>query len=182
MKKSKTLQMTVDAMLAALCAVLGYIALDLGNIKITFEGIPVLISALLFGPVDGLIVGGLGTFVYQILRYGFTATTFLWILPYVIYGFLMGAYAKKVNYKFNYILTGIVIILGELMITALNTGSLVIDSKIYGYYTPVFIYGSLGIRLIICFGKGIVLSVVLPALMKVVSNIKEVSILRGESN
>ena len=68
------------------------------------------------------------------------------------------------------------------MITALNTGSLVIDSKIYGYYTPVFIFGSLGIRLVICFGKGIVLSVVLPALMKVVSNIKEVSILRGESN
>ena len=63
MKKLKTLQMTVDAMLAALCAVLGYIALDLGNIKITFEGIPVLIAAFFFGAVDGVIVGGLGTFV-----------------------------------------------------------------------------------------------------------------------
>ena len=182
MKKLKTLQMTVDAMLAALCAVLGYIALDLGNIKITFEGIPVLIAAFFFGPVDGVIVGGLGTFVYQILRYGITATSFLWILPYVLYGLLMGLYAKKVKFKFNYLLTAIVVIAGELMITALNTGSLFIDSKIYGYYSPVFIFGSLGIRLVICVGKAIVISVVLPALMKAVGNIKEVAMLRGESN
>ena len=89
---------------------------------------------------------------------------------------------NSIKFKFNYLLTAIVVIAGELMITALNTGSLFIDSKIYGYYSPVFIFGSLGIRLVICVGKAIVISVVLPALMKAVGNIKEVAMLRGESN
>ena len=48
----KTKQLTLDAMLAAMCAVLGYVALDMGSIKITFESLPILLGAMLFGPVD----------------------------------------------------------------------------------------------------------------------------------
>ena len=33
----KTKQLTSNAMLAAMCAVLGYVAIDLGNIKITLQ-------------------------------------------------------------------------------------------------------------------------------------------------
>ena len=33
----KTKQLTINDMLAAMCAVLGYVAIDLGNIKITFD-------------------------------------------------------------------------------------------------------------------------------------------------
>ena len=40
----KTKQLTLDAMLAAMCAVLGYVALDMGNIKITFESLPILLG------------------------------------------------------------------------------------------------------------------------------------------
>ena len=58
-----TRQLTINAMMAAMCAVLGYIALDMGNLKVTFESLPILISDLLFGPVDGMIVGGMGTLV-----------------------------------------------------------------------------------------------------------------------
>ena len=46
-------------MLVAMCTVLAAIALKLGgNLKITFESVPVHIGALLFGPVDGMIIGG----------------------------------------------------------------------------------------------------------------------------
>ena len=55
----KTKQLTLDAMLAAMCAVLGYVALDMGNIKITFESLPILLGAMLFGPVDGMLIGGI---------------------------------------------------------------------------------------------------------------------------
>ena len=54
-----TKKLTINAMMAAMCAVLGYLALDMGSLKITFESLPVLISAFLFGPLDGMIVGGL---------------------------------------------------------------------------------------------------------------------------
>ena len=83
MKKSKftTRQMALDAVLAAICMVLGYYGPDLGNLKITFEGLPVILAGLLLGPVDGAVVGGIGTLLYQLLRYGVSATTLLWILP-----------------------------------------------------------------------------------------------------
>ena len=45
----KTKKLAVNALLAAMCAVLGALSINLGNMKFTFEGLPVLISALLFG-------------------------------------------------------------------------------------------------------------------------------------
>ena len=53
MNNDRTVRLTVNAMLAALCACLGYISLDLGNLKITFESLPVLMAGLMFGPASG---------------------------------------------------------------------------------------------------------------------------------
>ena len=58
-------------------------------------------------------------------------------------------------------------VLGELGITVLNTGSLYVDSLIYGYYSPVFVFGTLPLRLAICAGKGIVLALLLPTLLRI---------------
>lgn len=57
MRILNTKRLTIDAMLAALCAVLGYISLDLGNLKTTFESLLILL--------DGLLIGAIGTFIYQ---------------------------------------------------------------------------------------------------------------------
>ncbi len=67
--------MTMDAMLAAVCVVLGCVGLNLGNNKITFEGLPVLIAAMMFGPIDGMIVGAVGTFLSQLIMWGLMITT-----------------------------------------------------------------------------------------------------------
>ena len=67
----KTKRLAVDAVLSAMCAVLGAVAIDLNSIKITLESFPVLLGALLFGPVDGMAIGFVGTFLYQLLRCGF---------------------------------------------------------------------------------------------------------------
>jgi len=165
----KTKQLSRDAMLSALCAVLGYISLDLGNLKVTFESLPILLAALLFGPVDGLLVGAVGTLIYQILRYGFTATTVLWMLPYMLAGAAAGWYAKKKDFRQTPRQTLVLVILLELMITVLNTGALYIDSHIYGYYSPAFIFGSLGIRLVICVAKAAVFGLLLPQLVRVLN-------------
>ena len=53
----KTRKLALNAVLAAMCAALGALALDLNSIKITFESFPILLGALLFGPLDGLAVG-----------------------------------------------------------------------------------------------------------------------------
>ena len=162
----KTKKLTINAMMAAMCAVLGYLALDMGNLKVTFESLPILISALMFGPADGMIVGGMGTLVYQLLKYGVSATTLLWMAPYIICGLVVGLYAKKNNYSLSKGQIMFIVIVNELLITALNTGVLYIDSKLYGYYSAAFIFGSLVPRIAICVGKAIVFGLVLPGLTK----------------
>ena len=160
-----TKQLVTDAMLASTCALLGYIALDLINLKVTFESLPILIAAFLFGPVDGLLVGAVGTFIYQILRYAFSATTFLWILPYVLMGLLAGLWVKKYDYKPTQRQTLLIVIVLELMVTLLNTGVMYIDSKIYSYYSFVYIFGTFFLRLGICVAKAIVFGLILPPLV-----------------
>lgn len=169
MNRKKTFtakRMAYDAMLAALCAVLGYIALDLGNIKITFETLPILLGALLFGPLDGVLIGGIGTFIYQVLKYGFSATTALWMLPYIICGLIVGIYAMIKKYSLSKAQTIIIVIVNELLITLLNTAVMYIDSKIYGYYSFAYIFGSFFIRLAVCIVKAYLFGFALPYLTK----------------
>ena len=59
---------------------------EIGGIKLTFASLPTMICAMLFGPIDGFLVGFLGAFLEQMLKYGFTTTTLLWVLPPAIRG------------------------------------------------------------------------------------------------
>ena len=162
----KTKKLTTDAILAAMCAVLGMISLDFGNLKITFESLPIIIGALLFGPVDGFAIGGIGALVYQLLRYGVSVTTVLWILPYALCGLLVGAYAKKNDFELSQKKLCFIIVASELMVTLLNTCVMYIDSKIYGYYSFAYIFGTFILRIVISVAKALVFTAVLPALMK----------------
>ena len=84
-------RLAADAMFAAMVTVLGLVSISTGNLKITVEALPVFLGALLLGPVDGLAIGGVGTLLYQLLRFGVGATTALWIAPYVLLGLCVGA-------------------------------------------------------------------------------------------
>ena len=52
----KTSRLAANSILAAACTILGYFALDLGNIKISFEALPIFIAACLFGAYDAALV------------------------------------------------------------------------------------------------------------------------------
>jgi len=162
-----TRKLTMDAMLSALCAVLGMFSLDAGNIKLTFETLPILIGAMLSGPADGMLIGGVGTLISQLLRYGLTVTTPLWILPYIVFGGIMGLYNVRPGISANRFRTVMLVIAAGLTVTVLNTASLYIDSKIYGYYSPAFIFGMTGIRLVISIVKSVAYGLVLPSLVGV---------------
>ncbi len=161
-----TKTLAVNALLAAMCAVLGAISLDFGNLKVTFESLPVLVAALLFGPIDGLAVGGIGTLLYQVLRYGVSATTALWILPYILCGLFTGLYAKKRGYTLSTKQMAFIMFTMSIMIFVLNTLVLYIDSKVYGYYSAVFIFGSMVPRVLICLAKAAVFTAIMPPLLR----------------
>ncbi|MBQ6654411.1 MAG: folate family ECF transporter S component [Erysipelotrichaceae bacterium] len=168
---NKTKRLTTTAMLIALYVVLSILTpIKLQNFKFTFEALPILIGALLGGPVDGLLVGGVGSFLYQLLfsGYGLTVTTPLWILPHAASGLLVGLYAKKTRY--NYSMTSVVIIaiLSALLVTALNTLALYVDSKVFGYYTRQLVFAAIPLKIL----TGVILaglfSLILPQLLRTI--------------
>lgn len=167
----KTKRIAIDGILSALYVVLGYIAIDMGMAKISIEELPVILAGLLLGPIDGMIVGGLGTFICQIIKYGFSATTLLWMLPYIACGLVCGLFAKKYNYYNTSKQLWAIIIIAGLVTFALNTLAIYVDSKVYGYYTPAYVWGALGIRLAVMAVKTVIFGFIIMPILKATARI-----------
>ncbi len=121
-----------------------------GDIRITFASLPILLSALLYGPGEAALVALVGEFLNQILGpggYGITATTVLWCLPpaarAVIVGTAAGAFLKTGKpLERRPALCYAVCILGGVGTTVANTAVYWLDSVIYHYYTFAIVFGS----------------------------------------
>lgn len=165
---TKTKKLSLDAMCTAMCTVLGYVALDTGSVKITFETLPILLCAMIFGAWDGLAVGTVGALLYQLLRYGISATTALWILPCTLCGLAAGCFARGRDLAGDRRAMLRAVLCCELLAALCNTAALYVDSVLYGYYFRGFITGSLALRLAICVGKAAAYAAVLPRLLDAV--------------
>ena len=83
--------MCYAALLAAMYLPLSlYAAVQVGNVRISFGSLPVVAAALLFGPVDAVIVAMVGEFYKQLLTYGITYTTVLYLIPPALQGLVVG--------------------------------------------------------------------------------------------
>ena len=133
MKITKTKRLALDAMLAAMFVVLSLFSINLPVMKITLDSLPILIGAALLGPLDGLAVGLIGSFLNQMITYGFSATTVLWILPAGLRGLLVGLYAKHHGFSMNTAQCVFITVSTALLVTALNTLFLYVDSWVYSY-------------------------------------------------
>ena len=149
-------RLALNAAMVALYFALSMMAVPVGGFKLTFEHLPVILCAVLFGPVDALIVGALGEFINQMLTFGFTPTTILWMAPAMIRGLSMGLGArlaprflglealleKKVPVAF-----WVMCIVAGLVCSLVNTFTLYVDSKMFGYYSYAMVFGVLWLRL-----------------------------------
>lgn len=165
-RKFSTVQITTDAMLAAMCAILGYFAIDVVNFKLTFESLPVLIAALLFGPVDGSLVGLIGTFLYQLLRYGIEASTPLWVIPYGIVGLICGLYAKKWSYYNTDNQIRIIVAAMEILMFGFNTVALYIYGGMIGKVASEFVLSSIIPRAVVAIVKAVGFAFLMPPLLR----------------
>lgn len=154
----------IGAMLIAVYTVLStYASVSLGNIRFTFEALPVLLAAALYGPAPAVTVGALGSFLNQLLTYGLTPTTLLWILPHAAGGAVAGLMCRK----------GRPLILAAcasaLTVTLLNTLAMYVDSRMYGYYSAYYVFGALLYRLLGGIVTGMLFSQLLPPVLRRVS-------------
>lgn len=80
-----TLKITTLGMLASVAMLTKFIAIDIGEMKLSLFYIPCFIAGAFFGPVGGLVVGFVGETLGSFLRYG---SPMLWV---VVGNSLMGA-------------------------------------------------------------------------------------------
>ena len=159
-----TKRLVTNAMLIAAYFVFTLLTIDVVAVKVTFASLPVLIAALLFGPVDGLIVGLLGSFLDQMLKWGFTATTLLWILPAGVRGLMVGLYAWRKGNRMTQRQTIGIVSVSALVVTTLNTLVWYIDSLVYHYPYVFAVWGTFA-RYIVGILTALVFALILPKLL-----------------
>lgn len=113
------------------------IAVETPYFKFNFASLPIVLAAMLFGPVEGAAVGLLGEFAAQVTGpYGLAPTTVLYVAPAAIRGIVVGFGAlgcrrSGKRLESRPVLCYIVCILGAIMTTAGNTVSIWLESQMY---------------------------------------------------
>ena len=158
--KEKTMVLCRVALLAAAYFVLSItLTIKTPYLEITFKSLPVVVGALMFGPVGGGLVALFGELLAQMIGpYGLMPTIVLWLLPPLTRGLLLGAVAAAFSKRDNHLekrpLMCYGVCLGASIVTScVTTVCLWLDSLIYDYYSFAFVFGSALIR----FGKDIVI-------------------------
>ena len=88
-----------------------------------------------------------------------------WVLPHAASGLLVGIYAKVKNFNLSFKQISIISIISALLVTALNTLALYIDSKMFGYYSSTLVFGSLLVKVITGIFLALIYASVLPKLI-----------------
>ena len=125
--------MTLLGLNLALFIALSFASINLQFIKISLTGLPIIFIAVVYGPIEGALVGGIGEFIYQLTTYGLTPTTALWILPAVVRGLIVGFMFKQKDVKQHLVLWIITVVVCCLAVTAINTFVIWLDAKIFEY-------------------------------------------------
>ncbi len=154
--RSTAKRLALNAALVALYFALSMLAVPIGGFKLTFEHLPVILCAVFFGPVDAVIVGALGEFINQMLTFGFTPTTILWMTPAMFRGLSMGLAGKLAPKMLGRealleqklpVAFWVCCVISGLICSGLNTFTLYVDSKMFGYYSYAMVFGVLWLRL-----------------------------------
>ena len=171
---SKAKRVAIDGMLAAVYFALSFLVADTGTFKFTFTSLAIVVAALLFGALDACAVALIGEFLYQVIIFGVTATTPIWLIPPVIHALLLGLcarlFGRKRPLEEN---TGLcfAVCLGCAVVNSLcNTVALYFDSKIFGYYEFHMVFGVALIRI----GIGLATALIVTAVaMPLVSELRQ---------
>lgn len=162
----KSKKLITCAMLTAMYVVLSLVSLNFANMKITLDSLPIIVGAVLFGPGAGSLVGLMGSFLNQLLTFGLTPTTLLWMIPAAVRGLVVGLYAKHKGFDLTRKNLIFILIISSVTVTTLNTAVIYLDSVLYGYYSFAYVFGTLVLRYIAGVATAVVLSAILPPLIK----------------
>ena len=160
---SKPKRIALDGVLAALYFALSMLMVTSGNLQFRFTSLALIAAALLFSAADACAVAFVGELLYQLLLFGLSATTPIWLLPPVLHALLLGLSAALVR---RYVpqqrqmpVFFAACLLCGLLNACFNTAALYADAHVYGYYNPASFWSLALIRL----GVGILTAAVTAA-------------------
>ena len=138
-----------------------FVGIQFGNVRLSFGSLPVVVGALLYGPLEAALVALVGELLKQLLTYGLTATTVLYLIPPMLRGLVIGAGAvwmwrRGKRLENCHTRCFAVCILAAVCTTIGNTLVNWLDSVLYGYYTFAYVFGDAVYR----FGVGMLNAVV----------------------
>ena len=172
MPKTNVKRMCYTALLAAMYVPLSlYVAVQVGNVRISFGSLPVVVAALLLGPLDAVVAALVGEFFKQLLTYGVTYTTALYLLPPAVRGAVIGAavlLARRQGERLEErrAVCYAVCVTAAICTTVGNTLVNWLDSVLLNYYTPALIFGDLIWRLIVGMINAVVMASIAIPLVK----------------
>ena len=134
---SKPRRIAVDALLAALYFALSVLTVTTGSFQLRFTALALILAALLFSVPDVAAVALIGEFLYQLILFGLTPTTPIWLLPPLLHALLLGFGAMLVRRfvpeKRQIMAYFLACVFCGLLNVGFNTLALWADSRIMGY-------------------------------------------------
>ena len=137
-RKKAAYNICMIALLTAMMALLKRtIAIETPYFKFSFASLPIVLAAMLFGPIEGALVGLLGEFVAQITGpYGLAPTTVLYVAPAAIRGLFVGwgaLWCRRTGKRIESrpVVCYAVCIAGAVLTTAGNTLSIWLECLMY---------------------------------------------------
>lgn len=141
MSNKKRFNVYTICMVALLTAMMVLLSLTLSirtpTFKLTFGSLPVVLGAMIFGPIEGAIVAVFGEFLVQLLTYGLVPTTIIWIIPPAIRALVVGTmvlYLRRIGsapLENRPVICYATCIIGAILTTSGNTFGMWLDSLFY---------------------------------------------------
>jgi len=153
MNKNKTYKLAAIGILSALCVAFSCLSIKTGPLTISFASLPIYVAAFYLGAPEAIIVALLGGAADQIISYGISTTTLLWLIPgalRAVTAFLLSYWYNKLYRKpveTDYSVTLIICIISSFICTFATTAVMAIDALLFNYFSWTYVLSSLGLRL-----------------------------------
>ena len=176
-RRIDTKMLCIMGLMTAMYIILSkFFSIHIGNLRITFGSLPIILVAMLFGPLPAAAIAFVGEFLLQLLGYGFTPTTVLWCIPpvfrAVIVGFGWRAITKRgANTAVQTGMLAAILILSAIVVTLSNTLVIWLDSVIFNYFTEAYVFGQFAARLVTGIVTAVVMTVVALPLEKAIRRV-----------
>lgn len=173
MKNKNTIKLLCLAgVMAAMYVGLDFLAVSVsvpfgGNLKISLSGLPIIITAIFGGSLWGAATGFVGAFIGQLITYGLSPTTLLWVLPAIVRGLSMGLLFRAFKKSTKTGILTLEICISSVLVTLFNTGAMLVEQKLYGYYQSYLaIFVAIPSRIFAGIITAIIFSLMLPTIIK----------------